>query len=49
MVQEKTFRYCAFNFVVTSTHLLSHLAAQLLERNATSVRRKDTLHKCAKN
>ena len=37
------------NFVVTGTHLLSHLAAQLLERNATSVRRKVTLHKCAKN
>ena len=47
-VQEKTpARNC--KFVVTSTHLLSHLAAQLLERNATSVRRKDTLHKCAKN
>ena len=37
------------SFVVTSTHLLSHLAAQLLERNATSVRRRDTLYKCAKN
>ena len=34
------------SFVVTITHLLSHLATQLLERNATSVRRKDTLHKC---
>ena len=37
------------NSVVTSTHLFSHLAAQLLERNATSVRRMDTLHKCANN
>ena len=37
------------SFVVTITHLLSHLATLLLERNATSVRRKDTLHKCAKN
>ena len=37
------------SFAVTSTHLLSHPAAQHLERNATSVRKKDTLHKCAKN
>ena len=37
------------NSVVTITHLFSHLAAQLLERNATRVRRMDTLHKCANN
>ena len=46
---KKRHPFVTVNFVVTSTHLLSHLAAQLLERNATSVRRKDTLHKCAKN
>ena len=35
-VQEKTTAlYC--KFVVTITHLLSHPATQLLERNATSV------------
>ena len=34
--------------VVTSTHLLSHLAAQLLERNATSVRRRGTFAQVCK-